>query len=88
MIERCVNMDKQLKFDSFNSIIICSTLNQMVNYIPIMLHKIDFGEIYSIRMENSDNELINKKFNYYNWDYNLEKVLNLNIVQRFDPLIL
>lgn len=70
-------MDKQLKFDSFNSIVICSTLNQMVNYIPIMLHKIDFEEIYSIRMENSDNELINKKFNYDNWDNNLEKVLNM-----------
>lgn len=77
MIERCVNMDKQLKFDSFNSIVICSTLNQVVNYIPIMLHKIDFEEIYSIRMENSDNELINKKFNYDNWDNNLEKVLNM-----------
>lgn len=68
-------MDKLKKYDA---IVICSTLNQMVNYIPIMLHKIDTENIYNIRMNTSTNEKEKRKFNYDVWDNNLEEVLGFN----------
>lgn len=67
-------MDKLKKYDA---IVICSTLNQMVNYIPIMLHKIDSKNIYNIRGNVLENKMIKHKFNYNDWDSNLEKVLEL-----------
>ncbi len=41
-------MDKKIKFDSM---VICSTLNQMVNYIVIKEHNININDIYNIRIK-------------------------------------
>ena len=60
-------MNKKIKFDSM---VICSTLNQMVNYIAIKEHDININNIYNIRLEEG-----NDKFNYDKWDRNLEGVL-------------
>lgn len=63
----------------FDAIVICSTLNQMVNYIPIVLHKINFNGVYSISMEGSGNKFVDEKFNYEKWDKNLEAVMSSTI---------
>lgn len=60
-------MNKKIKFDSM---VICSTLNQMVNYIAIKQHDIDINNIYNIRLKN-----IEDKFDYDKWDENLESTL-------------
>lgn len=67
-------MEELKKYDA---IVICSTLNQMVNYIPIMLHKIDTKNIYNIRRRTPANKILKDKFAYDNWDKNLKEVLEL-----------
>ncbi|WP_061995680.1 hypothetical protein [Clostridium sp. ATCC 25772] len=61
-------MDKKIKFDSM---VICSTLNQMVNYIVIKEHNININDIYNIRLKNGS-----EKFNYDKWDENLTSSLS------------
>ena len=63
-------MSNKMKFDSM---VICSTLNQMVNYIVIKEHDININNIYNIRPEEE-----NKKFNYKNWDENLKAIFKEN----------
>ncbi|AYD40244.1 DNA-binding protein [Clostridium fermenticellae] len=55
----------------FDSIVICSTLNQMVNYIVIQEHGIK--NIYNITIKEE-----NDKFDYKRWDENLENILKLS----------
>lgn len=59
----------------FDSIVICSTLNQMTNYLIIKHH--DIHKIYNLTLSNkvTQDNPINKKFSYEMWDKNLEKVL-------------
>lgn len=59
-------MGKQIKFDS---VVICSTLNQMVNYVVIKQHNIK--NVYNIRMKDNFGS-----FNYDEWDENLKEVIN------------
>ncbi|WP_333858979.1 DNA-binding protein [Clostridium sp.] len=63
------------KFKKYDAIVICSTLNQMVNYIPIMLHEIDTKNIYNIRRNTPTNKIIKHKFDYGKWDENFKEVL-------------
>ncbi len=58
----------------FDAIVICSTLNQMVNYIAIQEHGIK--NVYNITMKEK-----NYKFNQEKWNKNLEKVLKLSEVK-------
>lgn len=50
--------------------VICSTQNQMVNYIPLKMNKFDFGTIYNITVAGST------YFNNATWDKNLKATLN------------
>lgn len=59
--------------------VMCSTLNQMVNYIPLKLF--EFKEIYTIttKLERDEKEKkIVKYFDNEKWDENLEKALDNN----------
>lgn len=80
-------MDNENKFDA---IVVCSTLNQMVNYLTIKEHEHllkDEKNIISIggkieKIENYDpnfksNFTYNNKFNYFEWNNNLNTVLNI-----------
>lgn len=63
-------MSREVKFDS---IAICSTLNQMANYVVIKEHKLHINNVYNIRLEEE-----NKKFNHKEWDNNLKGVIGGN----------
>lgn len=56
-------MNKEINFDS---LVICSTLNQMVNYVVIKEH--DIKNVYNIRMKNNY-----RSFNYDEWDKNIKE---------------
>lgn len=58
---------------SFDSIVICSTLNQMVNYVAIKEHNLCRNNIYNIKPGEK-----NGKSNYKNWDNNLIQVIGEN----------
>ncbi|WP_096636360.1 DNA-binding protein [Clostridium cochlearium] len=57
-------MNKEINFDS---LVICSTLNQMVNYVVIKEH--DIKNVYNIRMKNN----YSRSFNYDEWDKNIKE---------------
>lgn len=64
-------MRDKLKFDEM---VICSTLNQMVNYIAIQDHGIK--NIYNIRLKGKSG-----KFDYDKWDENLKNALDLSEIK-------
>ncbi|QTL97490.1 hypothetical protein GM661_05575 [Iocasia frigidifontis] len=60
----------------FDTMIICSTLNQMVNYLAIMEHGIK--KIFNITFDDKQDDKninLNKKFPYQKWDENLYSVI-------------
>ncbi|ACQ51793.1 DNA-binding protein [Clostridium botulinum] len=63
-------MSRKVKFDS---IAICSTLNQMVNYVVIKEHKLHSNNVYNIRLADE-----NEKFNHEEWDDNLKEIIVRN----------
>ncbi|GAA0123536.1 hypothetical protein UT300018_28540 [Clostridium faecium] len=63
-------MSRKIKFDS---IVICSTLNQMVNYVVMKEHKLYSNNVYNIRLANE-----NEKFNHKEWDKNLKEIIDGN----------
>ena len=65
----------------FDSVVILSTLNQMVNYVVIKKHNI--SKIYNITRENTKSK--NFKFSNSNWDKNLKEVLDFSKDQ-FKPI--
>ncbi|RKD27939.1 hypothetical protein SAMN02745883_00333 [Caminicella sporogenes DSM 14501] len=58
----------------FDTMVICSTLNQMVNYIAIKKHGIE--KVINITGETNENHANLKKFNYGEWNKNLKDVLD------------
>lgn len=60
---------------NFDSIVICSTLNQMTNYLIIRHH--DIHKIYNLTLKNkyTKDDPTNRKFTYKIWDDNLKDIL-------------
>lgn len=70
----------------FKTMVICSTLNQMVNYMAIKEHGIE--RVINITVEEGTDNILNRKFPYKEWDENLFNVLNNEIIRKdikFDP---
>lgn len=57
----------------FDTMVICSTMNQMVNYVAIMKHGIK--KVYNITLASLNNKKGNITFDYNQWDKNLKAVL-------------
>jgi len=57
------------EFKEYKICVICSTQNQMVNYIPLSMKKFNFETIYNITIKNS------QYFKNKDWDKNLKEVL-------------
>ncbi|SHK23437.1 hypothetical protein [Paramaledivibacter caminithermalis] len=75
MSEDLKNIFKE-KYDAY---VICSTLNQIVNYIPLKMLQdkgVKIGKIINIKVESSGNR---KQFNSDNWDENLKSILEEDI---------
>lgn len=67
-------------FEGKDSYVVCSTLNQIVNYIPIRLMESTFKngniKIFNITVkENSEQNSIFKRFDNNAWDKNLSNIL-------------
>lgn len=61
----------------YKTMVICSTQNQMVNYLAIKEHGIKNIINLTVNRDESDAENYNlRKFNYNNWDTSLEEVLS------------
>jgi len=57
------------EFKEYKICVICSTQNQMVNYIPLSIKKFNFETIYNITIKGSE------YFKNKDWDKNLKEVL-------------
>jgi len=62
------------KFKDYKVCVICSTQNQMVNYIPLSMKKFNFETIYNITISGS------AYFKNSDWDKNLKKVLGREFI--------
>jgi len=62
------------KFKDYKICVICSTQNQMVNYIPLSMKKFNFETIYNITITGS------AYFKNSDWDKNLKKVLGREFI--------
>ena len=62
------------KFKDYKICVICSTQNQMVNYIPLSMKKFNFETIYNITISGSE------YFKNSDWDKNLKKVLGREFI--------
>lgn len=60
--------------------VICSTLNQIVNYIPIEKYtqQGDTVDIYNITIQNTNKNINTVRFNNKRWDENFEEVIKKN----------
>lgn len=72
----------EYKKTRFDTMVICSTKNQMVNYVAIMKHGIK--KVYNITLATSDNQNADRVFNYYQWDKNLKEVLDQYSIKAID----
>lgn len=73
--------------EQFDAYVICSTLNQVVNYIPYKFFDINKDDIYFITIGDkneykklAEEEITfsaNRRFNNYEWDKNLKEVIGL-----------
>lgn len=64
----------------FKTMVICSTLNQMVNYMAIKEHGIE--RVINITVEEGTDNILYRKFPYKEWDENLFNVLDNEIIRK------
>lgn len=73
--------------EQFDAYVVCSTLNQVVNYIPYKYFDINKNDIYFITIGNKEEYKklaekertfsANRRFNNYEWDKNLKEVIGI-----------
>jgi len=72
MARRKHKNNNQNNFDKYKVCVICSTQNQIVNYIPLKMEKFNFETIYNITITSSN------YFENKTWDKNLRETLDKN----------